>query len=70
MNSCSNSGSVSRRVLDFVRSHAGKVLFPPGHFGVVYKHVKSDLVPSFEQIGVVAENVGPTVSGKNVVGKL
>ena len=35
-----------------------KVLPPPSHVGVVYNHIKSNLVPSFEQIGVVANNVG------------
>ena len=56
-NSCGNFATVSRHVLDFVRSHVGKGLVPPGHVGVVQKNVKSNLVPIFEQIGMVAENV-------------
>ena len=57
-NSCGNFAVVSCHVLDFVRSHVDKGLLPPGHVGVVKNNVKSDLVPSFEQIGVVAKNVG------------
>ena len=57
-NSCGNFSAVSRHVLDFVRIHVGKVLVPPGHVGIVYNHVKSDLVPTFEQIGVVTMDVG------------
>ena len=57
-NSCGTFAVVSRHVMDLLRSHVGKGLVPPGNVGVVQDNVKSNLVPSFKQIGVVAENVG------------
>ena len=56
--SCCKFSAVSRHVLDFLGSHVSKGLVSPGHVGVVQNNVKSDLVPSFEKIGVVAESVG------------